>query len=275
MKLKIFFFILGFQLSYAQVGVNTVNPRGIFHVDGRKDNPPIGSPTEDQQENDFIVTANGNVGVGTITPAAKVDINGFLQVKDTDPVNVQSHIRIEGREGSVLSLQASNALSGFGKRGIIGTQTTDELTFIYNNTAVLNMNNNTLYPNVPNAVNLGKPTNSFANVYAQNNPTPSDIRFKKNIRSLKYGIKEIMKIRPVSYDLKETKEKRLHLGVIAQEIEKVIPEIVTTTNDLDGYKAVDYVKLVPVLIKGMQEQQKKIDEMAVKIELLNALIKKK
>lgn len=44
----------------AQVGVNTQNPQGIFHVDGTKDNNASGAPTVAQQANDFIVTPLGN-----------------------------------------------------------------------------------------------------------------------------------------------------------------------------------------------------------------------
>ena len=61
-----------------------------------------------------------------------------------------------------------------------------------------------------------------------------------------------MNIRGVSYN----KEKEKGIGVIAQEIEKVIPEVVT-----DGeYKSVAYGNMVGVLIEAIKEQQKQIDE---------------
>ena len=61
--------------SYSQVGINTANPRGIFNIDGGKDNPTTGSAhTKAQQLNDFAVTAAGNVGIGTITPTQKLEI---------------------------------------------------------------------------------------------------------------------------------------------------------------------------------------------------------
>ena len=49
------------------------------------------------------------------------------------------------------------------------------------------------------------------------------------------------------------------VGVIAQEIEKVLPEVVTTRDN--GYKAVKYEKIVPLLIEAIKEQQKQIDEL--------------
>lgn len=62
--------LLGSVNYYAQVGVNTQNPQGSFHVDGAKDNATTGAPTAAQQTNDLIVTSTGNVGIGTTTPDA-------------------------------------------------------------------------------------------------------------------------------------------------------------------------------------------------------------
>lgn len=77
MKKKLFltgFFILSLVSMNGQVGVNTQNPQGIFHVDGAKDNNTTGAPTQAQQSNDFIVTAEGNVGIGTTTPTKKLEV---------------------------------------------------------------------------------------------------------------------------------------------------------------------------------------------------------
>ncbi|WP_128331493.1 hypothetical protein [Apibacter sp. HY039] len=62
-----FILILIFPASFfSQVGMNTPNPRQSFHVDGGGDNT---TPTDDEIKNDFIVTKNGSVGIGTITPS--------------------------------------------------------------------------------------------------------------------------------------------------------------------------------------------------------------
>ena len=60
---------------YSQVGINTQNPQGIFNIDGGKDNPTTGSAhTTVQQSNDLVFTANGNLGLGTISPSTKLHI---------------------------------------------------------------------------------------------------------------------------------------------------------------------------------------------------------
>jgi len=64
-------------------------------------------------------------------------------------------------------------------------------------------------------------------------------------------------------------DKETQLGFIAQEFEKVIPELVRT--DENGYKSIDYVKLTPVLVEAIREQQKQIDELK---QLVQSLIHK-
>ncbi len=58
----------------------------------------------------------------------------------------------------------------------------------------------------------------------------------------------------------------VQIGFIAQEVEKVFPELVVTGKD--GYKAVDYSKITPVLLEAIKDQQKQIDELNRKLEKL-------
>lgn len=59
----------------AQVGVNTKNPQGAFHIDGGTlKNPDTGAPTPAQQADDVIVLPNGNTGIGTTSPTNKLEI---------------------------------------------------------------------------------------------------------------------------------------------------------------------------------------------------------
>ena len=57
------------------------------------------------------------------------------------------------------------------------------------------------------------------------------------------------------------------MGLLAQEVEKVLPEAVHVIND-DGYKGVDYAKLVPLLIEGIKEQQHQINDLKKLVEQL-------
>jgi hypothetical protein len=90
----------------------------------------------------------------------------------------------------------------------------------------------------------------------------SDIKLKKNVKSISYGIKDILKLNPVSYEWK-TNANGTRLGFIAQEVEKIIPNVILK-DSLDNY-SMFYSELIPVLVKGIQEQQKIIDTLKTQI----------
>jgi len=92
----------------------------------------------------------------------------------------------------------------------------------------------------------------------------SDKRLKKDIQTLQDALGKIESLRGVSYNWRteEYPDKNFdsdeHIGVVAQEVEKVLPEVVHTDNE--GYKSVEYSHLVPVLIEAIKEQQEIINE---------------
>ena len=91
----------------------------------------------------------------------------------------------------------------------------------------------------------------------------SDKRLKENISPLSDSLEKISKIRGVEFDWKKNEEIHPNeghdVGVIAQEIEEVLPEVVTTRDS--GYKAVKYEKIVPLLIEAIKELKAEIDEL--------------
>lgn len=66
--------IIASTLSFGQVGINTENPLGIFHIDVQKNNPTAGVPSTTEQHDDFIVSSDGKVGIGITTPDSKLHI---------------------------------------------------------------------------------------------------------------------------------------------------------------------------------------------------------
>jgi len=101
-------------------------------------------------------------------------------------------------------------------------------------------------------------------VVAYSTSAASDKKFKENIKTIPYGLNEVLKMNPVEFDWKEKRNKAHDIGVIAQEIEKIIPEVVKESKELNSdetFKSVDYSKMVAVLIKAVQEQQVQIDEL--------------
>lgn len=84
----------------------------------------------------------------------------------------------------------------------------------------------------------------------------SDLRLKTNIQSLSYGLSEIMALNPVSYEWHTQTDDEQRMGLIAQEVEEVIPELVTT--HATGYKALAYGGFMPIVLNAIQEQQAQI-----------------
>ncbi len=85
----------------------------------------------------------------------------------------------------------------------------------------------------------------------------SDSTLKKNIVNLNYGLKEVMQLRPVQYEMKSNSEKQI--GFIAQEIQKIVPEVVNKNEG--GKLSMSYGNLVALLTKALQEQQLKIENL--------------
>ena len=116
-------------------------------------------------------------------------------------------------------------------------------------------------------INTSTPTLAFQLVgsgcYTGTFGACSDRRYKDDITTLANPIEMVKRLRGVSFEWKRSEfadhnfPAGEQIGVIAQEIEEVVPGIVT--DDLNGYKSVDYAKLVPILIEAVKEQQRTIE----------------
>jgi len=108
--------------------------------------------------------------------------------------------------------------------------------------------------------------------------TPSDQRLKTKIETLSKALQAIDQLRGVRFEYKDQKRyaKGPKIGVIAQELQKVFPEMVT--KGVDGYLKVDYTQLTAVLIQAIKEQQLQINEMNIRLnrqqEQINSILRK-
>ena len=106
----------------------------------------------------------------------------------------------------------------------------------------------------------------------------SDKRYKTNIKPLENTLDNLSKIRGVSYDWRRNEfpernfTNKKQIGVIAQEVEAVFPELVSTSKD--GYKSVDYVKLTPILIEAVKELNKMNMELRNEINDIKDFLRK-
>jgi hypothetical protein len=119
------------------------------------------------------------------------------------------------------------------------------------------------------------------NIHATAFPTSSDIRFKKNITPLENSLEKIKKLQGVKYEWNEFVNSvrdgyKLNvpiIGLIAQDVEKIVPEVVDLwklSEDCQDARSIDYPRLIPVLIEAIKEQQTIIENQNQKIENLIA-----
>ncbi|MCE2872460.1 MAG: tail fiber domain-containing protein, partial [Xanthomonadales bacterium] len=100
-------------------------------------------------------------------------------------------------------------------------------------------------------------------VFAQGVELTSDARFKTNLQAITDALSIVRKLQGVSYDWNREAfpdrgfSPRPQIGVIAQEVEKVLPELVST--DAQGFKSVNYTGFIPVLIEGLKQQDTRLD----------------
>jgi hypothetical protein len=197
------------------------------------------------------VTGTGNVGIGT-APAAGLHV-------DRPETGNQSSVGI--LLGGGTTGNPSLEMRGVSKTPYIDfSEATgvDYSTRLLSNGGTLNVygtNGTSLRVN-GNAVVTGTMTVNGVNV-------TSDQRFKQHIRPLGGALSTVLALRGVRYDWNALGVRHggtagaEQVGLIAQELEKVYPELVST--DAQGYKAVNYAQLTPVLIEALKEQQAQIE----------------
>ena len=114
----------------------------------------------------------------------------------------------------------------------------------------------------------------YGDIFAVQVHSSSDERFKKNIQPLQNALDRVKAINGVSYQFRTDEYRNRNfteadqVGFIAQNVESVLPEVVTT--DEQGYKAVDYSKITALLNEAIKEQQNQIENLTKQLELANS-----
>lgn len=191
---------------------------------------------------DCLVLGNDgtNVGIGTSMPAATLDVYGKSILQD---------------ENRIITLRSSgnNAFLAFENQGGQGGA----------NIGYFNDNNSAYYfADMPGGLFGEMIIQNNGDIYQNGVLIHSDGRLKTNIQSIRNALATIQKLRGVSYKLiapaasgKKTASEQMP-GLIAQEVETILPQLVGERPD--GYKAVNYIGLIPILIEGIKSQQNEL-----------------
>ncbi|HMK82372.1 MAG TPA: tail fiber domain-containing protein [Candidatus Bathyarchaeia archaeon] len=99
----------------------------------------------------------------------------------------------------------------------------------------------------------------------------SSRRSKMNIRKVQDALDKIVQLRGVTFDWKDS--GRPDIGLIAEEVGKVVPEVVTYEDNGVDAKSLDYAHLVALIIEAMKEQQRVIDNQRIELEEIKAAVK--
>ena len=208
----------------------------------------------------LISQDSGTDTIGT----AVMDANGELIVGGTSGPAVMAASTIAGTGVDAATGDGTITLStSAAQTGITSIYATDLIMGEDSETAIDFGTNNQISFKTNNAEDFrmvaGGTFHANADVVAFSSTIASDMNLKENITDMKYGLDTVMQLRGVEYDWKR-EDKGHDVGVLAQEVEAVVPELVKEVDGLRGkFKAVDYNKLVPILIESIKELKIELD----------------
>jgi len=228
---------------------------------------------------DFMVISGSAQGIvlsgstiqiaGTLQGASPLRIGGEIQITSdkTDGTlgnmifgdntklffgdNKQSYIRFRNGEGDYLELSGSDC----------GVVISGSHVYIDSNLGI-----GVSEENITHAITLPDSSTPSGQVKANAFLTYSSIRYKKNVEPLVDPLDTLHKLDGVSYVWKDTGKK--DYGFIAEEVGKVLPEIVEFAQDGEHVNSMDYIRIISFLVEGVKAQDKKIQSLENKLDLL-------
>jgi hypothetical protein len=219
-----------------------------------------GNYETDEGWSKMTIDQSGNLGIGVGSPSAK------LEVADNTTIKIGNAYLSSGGNYAHLATH----------------QWYDGSNWIYDGTpgGVIQINGQTLTFYAHNGgenfqTNLHLASNGnliIRGILTQN----SDLRLKENLEQIQNPVEKIKQIKGYTYNKINQTEREA--GIIAQEIEKVLPEVVRTNED--GYLNLNYGGIIPLLVEGIKEQeeeirqqQKEIDDLKERLAILEEKMK--
>ena len=247
--------------NYFSIWANPDYTKGAF-LGMRSDDTATDYAFQFKWNNDVKVTidTNGNVGIGTTDPGKKLEVSGDIKLSDGadraihGPASGWLRLYVQGNEAFAHSWNDLYQKAG------------GRMHFVTNDSERMTIDSS-------GNVGIGTTDPGSYRLYLSGGEAycdqttcwndASDIALKENIRDLDYGLKEILALKPTRFLFKPTGEEGI--GFVAQEVEKIIPEVVSGE---EGHKGISYGGLTPVLVKAIQEQQNQIEELKTKLTQL-------
>ena len=219
----------------------------------------------------LILNPNGgNVGIGAIAPTDPLVVGSFAIHDGGNKVIGFGYSPGAGRNlltgfPAEIRLEPANGRLSFGTSAT--SFTTGTIPTVLTRMTITSQGNVGIGTVSPSA-HLQVAGDIIANSIAGS----SDVRFKHNIFPIQNALQKVMQLQGVTFDWKKSEfpdrtfSDQKTIGFIAQEVEKVLPEVVQTEKTAEGYKAVQYDKVVALLVEAIKEQQKEIEALQKEIK---------
>lgn len=275
----------GAYTSYPKVGIGTTEPASILHIKDGTNNTlfnargitiggsfnrikttasiALGNGTENDVEGTAVLAGNGST-------AGTSAVNSIIMGKDS---RVNSSCSIVIGDGSSTSFAhcaafGQNLTAGFPYQYLFGKYNTycgsasNMIFIVANGTSKTETKNIFTIDNDGNVTCTGTVSGS------------SDARLKTRITTMPNALEDLLKLRGVTFNWNKTvspnASDKTQYGFIAQEVEKIFPDLVGT--DSNGYKTVNYIGVIPVLTEAIKTQQEEIKELKTENEQLKSSI---
>jgi hypothetical protein len=220
----------------------------------------------------MFLLSDGKLGIGNSSPGSTLTVGS---TDGTVPGEITLNPTAASNEGGQINFKRSlNGSTVDWSIDQYGTSATDARFRIFNtselNGMVIKENGFIGMGNSAPTVRLQVTGDIIANSIAGS----SDARFKTNISPITNSLQKVLALRGVHFNWNTTAfpermfSDKKTIGFIAQEVEKVVPEIVQTENTPEQYKSVHYDKVVALLVEAIKEQQKQINQLQKQVKKL-------
>ncbi|MFA5169484.1 MAG: tail fiber domain-containing protein [Candidatus Paceibacterota bacterium] len=231
-------------------------------------------PTQWYHTGNVVITGNPPFSASDVRLITDASSNQYILLgKTTTSHNYYTMIGVDAEETYNNALNSAGWTIDITTTEPVAASTVTPVVSLFGGTSV-----------IPGYLGIGTATPGYALTVAgtawvtSGSWSGSDARWKKNVSTLSTtsSLDKILALNPVNYEWKTDEypemkfSKDAQLGFIAQDVENIIPEVVTTDNN--GYKGISYEKIVPVLTSAVQEQQKEIKNLSDENKSLKELV---
>ena len=191
-----------------------------------------------------VVAGSGLTGGGDLTASRTLNVIGGTGITAN-----ANDIAVSAAQTSITTIYATDLKMGEDEHTAIDFGTANQISFELDTDEDFRMV-------------AGGTFHANADITAYSSTVASDERLKTNIKHTKYGLEDVLKMRGVEFNWKEKLNGKHDIGFIAQEVREIVPELVSEVEGLNGedsHLAVDYTKVVPILVESIKELKKELD----------------